>query len=103
MKNRFFNLVVIAAASISAVGCASAVFAEAVEQTAPKLHEVTLTLDPADVQGVEVTGVGLKGEFLFYESNMTGHTDETGMADVDKYYPPSEYQEGMNFTAGMRK
>lgn len=101
MKNRFFNLVVIAAASISAVGCASAVFAEAVEQTAPKLHEVTLTLDPADVQGVEVTGVGLKGEFLFYESNMTGHTDETGMADVDKYYPPSEYQEGMSPIGGL--
>ena len=67
-----------------------------------KLYTVTVTLDPKDVSGMEVTGAGIKGEFLFYESNMTGHTDETGMLDgVEKYYPPSEYKPGMAPIGGL--
>ena len=66
------------------------------------LYAVTVTLDPKDVEGIEVTGVGIKGEFLFYESNMTGHTDETGMLDgVEKYYTPSEYKDGMASIGGL--
>ncbi len=66
------------------------------------LYPVTLTFDPAVIQDVEVTGVGIKGEFLFYESNMDGVTGETGMADgVEKYYPPSEYRAGLASIGGL--
>ena len=75
--------------------CASAAIAEENANPGTKLYTVTVTLDPKDVPGIEVTGAGIRGEFLFYESNMTGHTDETGMADVDKYYTPHEYKPGM--------
>lgn len=69
---------------------------------AEELYTVTVTLDPADVQGVEVNSAGIKGEFLFYESNMTEHTDLTGMYDgVEKLYTPYEYQPGMASIGGL--
>ena len=72
------------------------------EDVTESLHTCTLTFDPQSVPDMEVTGVGLKGEFLFYQSNMTLHTDETGMADgVSKYYPPSEYESGMASIGGL--
>lgn len=75
------------------------------EAAAPEetgLFSVTITLDPQDVQDVEVTGAGIRGEFLFYRSNMTDHTDETGMLDgVEKYYPPCEYEPGMASIGGL--
>ena len=66
-----------------------------------KLYDVTLKLDPAKVQGVEVKSVAVKGEFLFYESGLTGHTDETGMVDCEKKYPPAEYREGLYPIGGV--
>ena len=72
------------------------------QETEAKLYDVTLTFDPQTVQDMEVTGVGVKGEFLFYTSNMTTQTGETGMADgVEKYYPPAEYEPGMASIGGL--
>ena len=65
-----------------------------------KLYDVTLRFDPADYPG-EVRGVGLRGEFLFYESGLTGHTDETGMVDCTEKFPPSQYREGLDNIGGM--
>ena len=66
-----------------------------------KLFDVKLTFDPADVKDIEVESVAVKGEFLFYESGLTGHTDETGMVDCEKKYPPSEYREGLYSIGGL--
>ncbi len=96
----FFRRMLAASIALLMVCCVSAAFAE--EPATTKLYSVTVTLNPADVEDMEVTGVGIKGEFLFYESNMTGHTDETGMLDgVAKYYPPYEYQPGMASIGGL--
>ena len=97
MKNKFLYLTTIAA--IAVAGCTASAFAE--EKTS-ELHSVTLTFDPAAVQDVEVKGVGVKGEFLFYDSNMTGHTQETGMADgLGEPVGPSGYEEGMAPIGGL--
>ena len=40
-----------------------------------KLYDVTITFDPASVEE-KVESVGLSGDFLFYRSNLKGHTDE---------------------------
>lgn len=47
------------------------------------MYDVTLKFDPNSYKG-DVKNVGLIGEFLFYKSNMTGHTDQTGMVEHDK-------------------
>ena len=60
-----------------------------------KLYDVTITFDPADYPG-EVKAVALRGEFLFYESGLTGHTDQTGMVDCDHKYPPRQYRDGLD-------
>ena len=65
-----------------------------------KLYDVTITFDPADFAG-EVRSVGLRGEFLFYQSGLTGHTDETGMVDCDKKYPPGQYRDGLDNIGGL--
>ena len=65
-----------------------------------KLYDVTFRLDPAEVEG-EVRAVGLKGEFLFYESGLTGHTDLTGMVDCTEKFPPSQYREGLASIGGI--
>ena len=65
-----------------------------------KLYDVTVTYDPADYDG-EVKHVGIRGEFLFYRTNMTGHTDETGMVENDPKYPPALYEDGMASIGGL--
>ena len=64
-----------------------------------KLYDVAFTFDPADYEG-EVKSVGLFGEFLFYRSNLTGNTDETGMVEHDPKYPPAQYEQGMSQIGG---
>lgn len=101
MKKMFIRVLTVAIALMMAC-CTSVVVAEEAATPETKLYPVTITLDPNDVQDIEVTGVGIRGEFLFYESNMTGHTDETGMLDgVEKYYPPREYKSGMASIGGL--
>ncbi len=65
-----------------------------------KLYDVTITFDPADYPG-EVQSVALRGDFLFYESGLTGHTDQTGMMDCDKKYPPRQYRDGLENIGGL--
>ncbi len=65
-----------------------------------KLYDVTITFDPKSVDR-EVTGVLLRGEFLFYKSNLTGHTDETGMVENDPKYTPYQYEDGMDSIGGF--
>ncbi len=60
-----------------------------------KLYDVTITFDPASYDG-PVESVAVRGEFLFYESGLTGHTDKTGMVDCDKKYTPHQYAEGLD-------
>ena len=65
-----------------------------------KLYDVTITFDPKSVPQ-EVKGVLLRGEFLFYKSNLTGHTDETGMVENDPKYTPYQYEDGMDSIGGF--
>ncbi len=65
-----------------------------------KLYDVTITFDPKSVPQ-EVKGVLLRGEFLFYKSNLTGHTDETGMVESDPKYTPYQYEDGMDSIGGF--
>ena len=64
-----------------------------------KLYDVTLTLDPKDVQE-EVKTAGVIGEFLFYRSNLLGNTDEQGMVEHDEKFPPAKYEEDMSQIGG---
>lgn len=64
-----------------------------------RLYTHTFTFDPAGYEG-EVKTVALCGEFLFYKSNLKGHTDEQGMAEHDEKYPPAKYEEGMSQIGG---
>lgn len=65
-----------------------------------KLYDVALTFDPGDFDG-EIKTVGLMGEFLFYQSNMEGHTDQAGMADNQEKYLPSEYKDSYDSIGGL--
>lgn len=60
-----------------------------------KLYEAKFTFDPNDYNG-EVKSVAVRGDLMFYKSNLTGHTDETGMIDCDRRYSHYEYEEGMD-------
>ena len=64
-----------------------------------KLYDVTICFDPRDYPG-EVKGVGLRGEFLFYKSGLTGHTDQTGMVDCTEKFPPSQYSDALDSIGG---
>lgn len=65
-----------------------------------KLYDVTLTFDPKNYPG-EVEAVGLRGEFLFYKSGLTGHTDETGMVDCEEKFAPSQYTDDLDSIGGL--
>ena len=65
-----------------------------------KLYDVKITFDPKSVPQ-KVDGVLLKGEFLFYKSNLTGHTDKTGMVENDPKYTPYQYEDGMDSIGGF--
>ena len=65
-----------------------------------KLYDVTISFNPADYDG-DVKNVGVRGEFLFYRSNLTGHTDATGMVENDPKYPPALYEDGMDSIGGL--
>ena len=64
------------------------------------IYDVTVTFDPASV-AFPVESAAIRGEFLFYHSNMTGNTDETGMVENDPKYPPSAYEDGMDPIGGL--
>ena len=64
-----------------------------------QLYDVTFTFDPADFPG-PVDSVGLRGEFLFYKSGLTGHTDQTGMVDCTEKFPPSQYRDDLDNIGG---
>ena len=64
------------------------------------MYDVTLKFDPKSYEG-DVKNVGLIGEFLFYKSNMTGHTDQTGMMEHDKKYVPAAYVPGLSHIGGL--
>ena len=64
-----------------------------------KLYDVKITFDPKDCPG-EVRSVALRGEFLFYKSGLTGHTDETGMVDCDEKFTPAQYDESLDNIGG---
>ena len=64
-----------------------------------KLYDVTIPFDPASVEK-KVESVGLSGEFLFYRSNLKGHTDEQGMVEHDEKFPPQRYETGMSHIGG---
>ena len=54
-----------------------------------RLYDVTITFDPKNFkENTEVEAVGISGEFLFYKSGLTGHTDETGMIDCEEKFLP---------------
>ena len=65
-----------------------------------ELFDVKFAFDPNDYDG-EVKSVAVRGEFLFYKSNLTGHTDETGMVDCDRKYTCYEYEDGMDNIGGV--
>ncbi len=65
-----------------------------------KLYDVTVRFDPG-MSPVPVRGVALRGEFLFYKSGLTGHTDETGMVDCTEKYPPEQYREDLDSIGGL--
>lgn len=65
-----------------------------------KLYDVTLTFDPADYPG-KVEAVAVRGEFMFYRSGLTGHTDQTGMVDCEEKLPPHKYEDGMENIGGL--
>ncbi len=65
-----------------------------------KLYDVKITFDPKDCPG-EVRSVALRGEFLFYKSGLTGHTDETGMVDCDEKFTPAQYDESLDNIGGL--
>lgn len=58
------------------------------------MHTVTFTFKP-DLPAEAIKTVGIMGNFLFYESNLTGHTCETGMMDNETYYNPHQYRPGL--------
>ena len=58
------------------------------------LFQVDFSFDPRQYDG-EIVSIGLAGEFLFYRSNLTGSTDQTGMMDNTEKFPPVRYQPGM--------
>ncbi len=60
----------------------------------PRLEKVRFTFSPESFQG-EIKHVGIVGTFLFYNSNLTGNTCETGMGDNKEFFPPHMYKEGM--------
>ena len=68
-------------------------------QHSAKLYDITLTFDPSDYDG-KVNKAALLGEFLFYRSKLTGHTDQTGMRQVERKYPPSMFEAGMSSIGG---
>lgn len=63
-------------------------------------HPVTFIFLPEYYDG-EIKTVGILGNFLFYKSNLTGSTCETGMADNKDYFNPHQFEDGMEQT-GMR-
>lgn len=65
-----------------------------------KLYDVKVTFDANSFPG-RVNAVGLRGEFLFYKSGLTGHTDETGMIDCTEKFPPEKYSEGLDHIGGL--
>ena len=65
-----------------------------------KLYRATITFDPSSVD-FPVESAAVRGEFLFYKSNMTGNTDETGMVENDPKYPPQQYEEDMSSIGGL--
>ena len=67
-----------------------------------RLYDVTITFDPKDFkETTEVEAVGISGEFLFYKSGLTGHTDETGMIDCEEKIPPAKYVDGLDSIGGL--
>lgn len=60
-----------------------------------KLYEAKFTFDPKDYDG-EVRSVAVRGDLMFYRSNLTGNTNETGMMDCDRRYTHYEYEEDMD-------
>lgn len=67
-----------------------------------KLYEVKISFNPRDFkEEVKVDAVGICGEFLFYQSGMTGHTDQTGMVDCEEKLPPSQYVDGLDSIGGL--
>ncbi len=68
--------------------------------TEEELYPITLTFDPNDYDGT-ITSIQLMGEFLFYYTNLTGNTDQTGMNDLDKRYTPDQYLPGMESVGGF--
>lgn len=67
-----------------------------------RLYDVTITFDPKDFkENPEVEAVGISGEFLFYKSGLTGHTDETGMIDCEEKIPPAKYVDGLDSIGGL--
>ena len=60
-----------------------------------KLYEAKFVFDPKDYEG-EVNSVAVRGDLLFYKSNLTRHSDETGMIDCDRRYNHYEYEDGMD-------
>jgi len=65
-----------------------------------KLYEISITFDPRDFPG-KVEAVGLRGEFLFYKSGLTGNTDETGMVDCEEKFPPAQYTDDLSPIGGL--
>lgn len=65
-----------------------------------QLYDVDFNFDPEDYKGT-INSIGLTGEFLFYNSNLTGNTDKTGMNDVQTKYIPSQYQSNMSSVGGF--
>lgn len=79
--------------------CPTAVKAETVNKA--KMYPVTITFDPKDYPNATISSIQLMGEFLFYTSNLTGHTDKTGMNDVQTKYIPSQYTTDMVSVGGF--
>ena len=64
------------------------------------LYTVSFSFSPKDFDGT-IENIKLMGEFLFYQSNLIGNTNEAGFNDVDKKYIPAEYKAGMANIGGF--
>lgn len=65
-----------------------------------KLYDVTLSFEEKDFDG-DVKNVGLIGEFLFYQSQLQGNTEATGMKSGKEKYVPSEYKPSYSPIGGL--
>lgn len=108
MKKNLIPLVALIMAATISTTTIVTVSAETTKTTATvgtatknnKLYTMNFTFNPKDYNGT-IKNIAVVGEFLFYNSNLTGDTDKTGMNDLKTKYVPSQYKSGMKPVGGL--